>query len=332
MLEVDIEVQRRDLRVAARFAVGDGERLALFGPSGAGKSTILEAVAGLVPLAAGEVRLGGRSLAGVPVWRRRVGLIRQGAGPFPHLGVEANIGYALGAGPGDPKVAEVAGRLGIADLLEAGSGALSGGQLRRVALAQVLVTDFRALLADEPFAGLDSALSERLTALLAAEVSGRAVPGVLVSHQLAEAQAFADRIAVIDAGAVLQVGDPAGIVRRPASRRVAELVGYRCFVADPAGRGIAGIHPGRVRAGSWPSQGPVVAATVSGAVASGGRWAVTLQVEGEAVACELDEVPAMPGEATEVTLLDPPMFAPGGRLVDARSSESEPSGSAPRRG
>ena len=260
MLNADVEVDRRDFTVRAGLSVADGERVALFGPSGAGKTTVLEAVAGLVGLRRGLVQLGGRVLTAagtpagagrvaVPPWQRRVGLLRQDPGLFPHLSVQANLTYAKSAAPDAAELAAIAGRLGIEGLLTAMPARLSGGQQHRVALGRLLLAHCDALLLDEPFASLDAALRRTLTALVKDLVAQRSVPTLFVTHQLSDAQAFADRLAVMDRGEVLQVGAPDEVVLAPASRRVAELVGYLGFV--PAAR------PGATRRGTGrPAAGP----------------------------------------------------------------------------
>jgi ABC-type sulfate/molybdate transport systems ATPase subunit len=249
VLSAAVEVDRRDFLVCAELAVAPGERLALFGPSGAGKTTILESVAGLVRPRRAQITLGGRVLtstgpprADVPPWRRRVGLLRQDPGLFPHLSVRANLAYGPGADGHGPELGALAARLGIEGLLDAMPARLSGGQQHRVALGRLLLARCDALLLDEPYAGLDASLRRGLTDLVRALVADRQVPSVLVAHELAEAQAFADRLAVLDQGVILQSGAPGEVVRHPASRRVAELVGYLGFVpvtgsgrAGPAG-------------------------------------------------------------------------------------------------
>jgi len=321
VLDADVEVDRRDFRVQAALSVGPGERVALFGPSGAGKTTVLEAIAGLVPLRSGRVLLGDRVLsrAGVevPPWQRRVGLLRQDPGLFPHLSVRANLLYARSARSGE--VSGVAEALGIAGLLAAMPARLSGGQRHRVALGRLLLAHCDALLLDEPFASLDLSLRRSLTALVRTISTGRSLPSVLVTHQLADAQAFADRLLVIDRGAVLQTGTPSEVVLRPASRRVAELVGYLGFVPVPSGAGaeegtVAGVHPERVIAGDWSSRGLVVTGAVIASRPSGAGWEADLRSGDAEFTCRLTEPPE--SGTLSVTVLDPPYFGADGTALD----------------
>jgi ABC-type sulfate/molybdate transport systems ATPase subunit len=344
VLNADVEVDRRDFTVRAELSVADGERVALFGPSGAGKTTVLEAVAGLVWLRRGLVQLGGRVLSSagtgaaagqvaVPPWQRRVGLLRQDPGLFPHLTVQANLTYAksrsAGTGPTAAELAAIAGQLGIDGLLTAMPARLSGGQRHRVALGRLLLAHCDALLLDEPFASLDAALRRTLTALVRDLVAQRSVPTLFVTHQLSDAQAFADRLAVMDRGEVLQAGAPDEVVLAPASRRVAELVGYLGFVpvtrpgAGPAGDTasgggtglVAGVHPDRVTAGANPARGLVVTGTVVGARPSGAGWEADVRAGGAAFTCHLPGPPA--GDQVTVTVLDPPYFGPDGQRVES---------------
>lgn len=342
MLSADVEVDRRDFTVRAALEVADGERVALFGPSGAGKTTVLEAVAGLVTPRRALISLGGRVLTStaaprvdVPPWQRRVGLLRQDPGLFPHLSVRANLLYARSAR--EAELAALAAELDIAGLLQAMPARLSGGQRHRVALGRLLLAHCDALLLDEPFASLDAALRRSLTALVKDISSERTVASVLVTHQLADAQAFADRLAVIDEGTVAQVGPPDEVVLRPASRRVAELVGYLGFVpadvmpgapggvvggvvagaapvAAAAGAGgvVAGVHPDRVIAGAEPDRGLVVIGTVTAARPSGAGWEADMVAGDAAFTCRL---PGRPEPRLAVTVLDPPYFAPDGTLL-----------------
>jgi ABC-type sulfate/molybdate transport systems ATPase subunit len=249
----------------------------------------------------------------VPPWQRRVGLLRQDPGLFPHLSVRANLTYARSArGPRQAELlAELTGRLGIDGLLAAMPARLSGGQRHRVALGRLLLAHCDALLLDEPFASLDAALRRTLTALVKDLIDERAVPSVLVTHQLSDAQAFADRLAVIDGGELLQVGAPDAVVLRPASRRVAALVGYLGFV--PVGDAVAGVHPDRVLPGADPGRGLVVTGSVTAARPSGAGWEADVLAGDAAFTCRLPSRPA--AAELSVTLLDPPCFGPDGALL-----------------
>jgi len=339
VLDADVEVDRREFTVRAALRVAPGERLALFGPSGAGKTTVLEAIAGLVRPRAGRVELGGRVLTStaapkcfVPPWRRRVGLLRQNPGLFPHLTVRANLCYAPGSNPSGRELAQVAEALGISGQLSAMPARLSGGQAHRVALGRLLLAHCDALLLDEPYTGLDAGLRRTLTELVAGLVEQRSVPAVLVAHELAEAQAFADRLAVIDHGRLLQAGAPDEVVLRPASRRVAELVGYLGFV--PAGPGdgardgaVIGVHPERVTGGAHSGRGVVLSGTVTACRPAGAGWETDLATGGTVVTCRLPERPAAIGDPLVVTVVDPPWFGPGG---EAAAAPPRPPGAQPR--
>jgi molybdate transport system ATP-binding protein len=334
VLDADVEVDRREFTVRAQLRVAPGERLALFGPSGAGKTTLLEVIAGLVRPARGRVQLGGRVLTSteppkifVPPWQRRVGLLRQDPGLFPHLSVRGNLCYGPGTDPSGRELAQVADALGISALLPAMPVALSGGQAHRVALGRLLLAHCDALLLDEPYAGLDASLRRSLTELVAELVDAREVPAMLVAHELAEAQAFAHRLAILDHGQLLQVGAPDEVVLRPASRRVAELVGYLGFVpaAGPEGT-VAGVHPERVTSGAHRERGVVLTGMVTGCRPSGAGWEADLAVDGTTITCRLPERPAEVGGELVVTVVDPPSFGPDGAAVARPGGSYLPSG------
>jgi molybdate transport system ATP-binding protein len=322
VLEADAEVDRRDFTVRAQLSVAPGERLALFGPSGVGKTTILEMIAGLVAPRRALILLGGRVLTStdkpaivLPPWQRRVGLLRQDPGLFPHLTVRANLLYGRSGGSADAaaaiELAELAGVLGIDGLLPSMPARLSGGQAHRVALGRLLLSHCDALLLDEPYSGLDANLRRTLTDLVVSLVAERDVPSILVAHELAEAQAFADRLAVLDQGQVLQTGAPGEVVLAPATRRVAELVGYTSFVQSAEGQPVAAIHPDRVVAGRHPERGLVLQGVVTACRPAGALWEITVQAGNAAVTGRLAE-PAATGHELAVTALDPPVFGPGG--------------------
>jgi ABC-type sulfate/molybdate transport systems ATPase subunit len=329
VLEADVEVDRPSFTVRACLEVAPGERLALFGPSGAGKTTLLEVIAGLVRPRWARIALAGRLLTStqsptvaVPPWRRGVGLLRQDPGLFPHLSVRENLSYARSAAAGPGEFDALAAALGIDGLLGSMPAKLSGGQAHRVALGRLLLSHCDALLLDEPYTGLDASLRRTLTDLVISLVEQRGVPAILVAHELAEAQAFAHRLAVLDQGSLLQVGSAGQVVRRPASRRVAELVGYTAFVPAPDSAGatgtVVGVHPDRVVAGSHSDLGVTLAGVVTACRPAGALWEVSLRTSGASVKGRLPD-PAPEGSELTVTVTDAPWFGPDGSAVQLPS-------------
>jgi ABC-type sugar transport system ATPase subunit len=143
---------------------------------------------------------------------------------------------------------------------------------------------------------------------------------VLVAHELADAQAFATRLAVIDQGSLLQLGDPDEVVLQPAARRVAELVGYLGF-AQVRGL-IAGIHPDRVVAGAAPDRGHVLTGTVAASRPAGPGWETDVELPDSVVTCRLTERPGPIGSQLTITALDPPLFGADGVAVDPVVAEA----------
>ena len=223
--------------------VTPGEVVALLGPSGSGKSTLLRAVAGLEPLSAGSISWDGADLAGVPVHRRGFGLMFQDGQLFPHRDVGGNVAFGLEMGGVDrlrrrAAVRELLELVGLEGFEHREVSTLSGGERQRVALARSLAPRPRLLLLDEPLSALDRALRERLAGEVRAALVATGTTAVFVTHDHDEAFAVADRIAVMDGGRLLQVAEPVELWHRPASRRVAEFLGYEAFVAvddAPAG-------------------------------------------------------------------------------------------------
>ena len=339
MLEADAEVDRREFTVRASLRLAPGDRLALFGPSGAGKTTLLELIAGLVAPRRARIALGGRLLTStdkpvtaVPPWQRRVGLLRQDPGLFPHLSVRRNLLYARSAAGRRSELAELADALGIGGLLGAMPARLSGGQQHRVALGRLLLAHCEALLLDEPYTGLDLSLRRGLTELVVSLVDERRIPAILVAHELADAQAFATIMAILDRGELLQFGAPDEVVRRPASRRVAELVGYTAFVPVPGLDGaVAGVHPERMLSGRHPESGLVLTGPVSACRPAGALWEVTVQAGGAGVTGRLAE-PAEPGTELTVTAAGPPFFGPDGSALSRAPQGTGLAGEATGRG
>ncbi|WP_146846895.1 ABC transporter ATP-binding protein [Cellulomonas terrae] len=211
--------------------VAPGSVVALLGPSGCGKSSLLRAVAGLEPLAAGSVCWDGTSVADVPVHRRGFGLMFQDGQLFAHRTVGGNVAYGLPARSGTRgRVAELLELVGLAGYEDRGIATLSGGERQRVALARALAPAPRLLLLDEPLSALDRALRERLAVDLRAALVATGTTAVFVTHDQDEAFAVADRVAVMSAGRLLQVDAPAELWVRPATREVASFLGYEAFV------------------------------------------------------------------------------------------------------
>ncbi|WDA58891.1 ABC transporter ATP-binding protein [Deinococcus aquaticus] len=239
--------------------VAAGETVALLGPSGCGKSTVLRVVAGLERPDSGTVTVAGRDVTALPPEARHVGLVFQDYALFPHLSVLGNVAYGprvRGAGRG---VAEARAReaLALVDLpgLEARRPAqLSGGQAQRVALARALATGSPLLLLDEPMSNLDERLRAELREGLRALFARVGAGVLLVTHDQREARSLAGRVAVMRAGALVQVGTTEEVFARPASAWVAAFLGESNLLPDGLGW-VRFVPEGTLRPGvgeAWP--------------------------------------------------------------------------------
>ncbi|MDE2157394.1 MAG: ABC transporter ATP-binding protein [Burkholderiales bacterium] len=213
------------------LTVEPGEVLALLGPSGCGKTTLLRVIAGLVaPDAGGAVRFNGEDVTARPIETRGVGMVFQPYALFPQMNVEANIGYGLRV-RGVParerrqRVGELVELVRLQGLERRRPAELSGGQRQRVALARAVAVRPRVLLLDEPLTALDAQLKVALRDELAELLRRLHITAVHVTHDQQEAMAIADRLAVMRAGAIVQVGDPESLYRRPGHPFVAEFLG-----------------------------------------------------------------------------------------------------------
>jgi len=212
------------------LAVAPGEFFTLLGPSGCGKTTALRMIAGFAEPDEGEILLDGQSVAGVPPWRRDLGLVFQSYALWPHLTVFEHVAFGLRERKVPraeirSRVAEALRMVGLEGLGDRRPSQLSGGQQQRVALARTLVVRPRALLLDEPLSNLDAKLRAQMRVELRRLHQELGITTVYVTHDQEEAMALSTRLAVFDHGAVIQLGAPAEVYRRPATRFVAEFLG-----------------------------------------------------------------------------------------------------------
>ena len=208
----------------------EGELLAVLGPSGSGKSTLLRIVAGLEDADAGRVRVAGRDVTALAPAARGVAMVFQSFALFPHLTVAENVGFGMAARRTPPaevraRVGEVARRLGLDGLLARRPSQLSGGERQRVALARALAGRPNVLLLDEPLSNLDAQLRADARAELRRLHAETGATMVYVTHDQAEALSLGDRVGVLRAGALEQLGTPDEVYDRPATRFVAGFVG-----------------------------------------------------------------------------------------------------------
>ncbi len=220
----------------ASFDVADGELVVIVGPSGCGKSSLLRAIAGLDPIAAGRVVLDGRDVTALPPEKRRIGLVFQDHALFPHRRVDQNIAFGLTHLDRAGRARRVDELLELVRLPGVGKRyphELSGGEQQRIALARALAPDPAVVLLDEPFASLDPSLRDDVRTDVIEALRLRNAAAVLVTHDREEALALGDRVAVMSAGRMLQIDRPDEVYERPSDRFVAEFLGEASFLPDP---------------------------------------------------------------------------------------------------
>ncbi|GAA4820876.1 ABC transporter ATP-binding protein [Streptomyces ziwulingensis] len=233
-LDARLVVDRGNFRLEVTLTAAPGDVVALLGPNGAGKTTALRALAGLVPLTDGHLRLDGTGLERTPPESRPVGVVFQDYLLFPHLTALDNVAFGPrchGASKAEAR-ALAAGwleRMGLAAHAGAKPRRLSGGQAQRVALARALATRPRLLLLDEPLAALDARTRLEVRTQLRRHLAEFEAVAVLVTHDPLDAMVLADRLVVVEEGRVVQEGSPAEIARHPRTDYIAHLVGLNLY-------------------------------------------------------------------------------------------------------
>jgi molybdate transport system ATP-binding protein len=240
LLDAHLLVERDRFRLDAELTIAAGEVVAMLGPNGAGKTTALRALAGLLPLTAGYIRLGGEALddPGRRVWvppeQRHVGVVFQDYLLFPHLSALDNVAfgprsYGLNRQESRRRAAEWLRRVGLSDQARARPRHLSGGQAQRVALARALAVDPPLLLLDEPLAALDAGTRMDTRAELHRHLAEHPGATLLVTHDPLDALVLADRLVIVEGGHIVQEGDAATVTAQPRTDYVARLVGLNLY-------------------------------------------------------------------------------------------------------
>ncbi len=215
--------------------VAEGELVSLLGASGCGKTTTLRLIAGFLEPTSGTITLGGRDLTRLPAYKRDIGLVFQNYALFPHLTVLENVGFGLkqrGIATADreKRARAMLDRVGLAPLADRLPGALSGGQKQRVALARALVIEPPLLMFDEPLSNLDAKLRIDMRVEIRQLQRANRTTAVYVTHDQEEAFSISDRVAIMNAGRIMQFDAPETLYQRPANSFVARFVGFENLI------------------------------------------------------------------------------------------------------
>ncbi len=308
---------------ALDLAVAEGEIVALLGSSGCGKTSCLRMIAGFETVTEGSITLAGRRIERLPPAARGVAMAFEGYALYPPLSVAENIGFGLARRRSRAEAArtvrEIAALLEIEDILDRRPGGLSGGQQQRASLARALARDADLHLLDEPMGQLEPQLRAVLRGRVKALIKQRGYTALLVTHDQTEANAMADRIAVMESGELQQYGTPDALRERPANLFVATFLGeppMNVLAAEPAGDGVrlggaAGITiatpgitlpAGDIALGVRPHRLRLGEGALSGTIASnqwlGDQAHVVIDFAGQLLVAVADRrVPARMGEA-----------------------------------
>ncbi|WP_375449885.1 ABC transporter ATP-binding protein [uncultured Devosia sp.] len=270
------------------LAVPAGSRTAIVGPSGSGKTTLLRLIAGFEAPDQGRIALGDKVLAdgvtAVPAHRRGIGYVAQEGALFPHLTLAANIGFGIDRNSPNrqARILELMQQVGLAPAMrDRRPHQLSGGQQQRVALARAMARQPRLMLLDEPFSALDAGLREAMRDMVGDVLSTAGITTILVTHDQAEALSFADHLAVLRDGVVVQAGPPQDLYLRPTDAQTARFLGDAIILQASLEDGFA-----HTILGSVPAD----------AVARRGNATIMLRPE------QLELVPVAPGPSATTSL------------------------------
>ncbi len=210
--------------------IEDGEFVVFVGPSGCGKSTLLRLIAGLEDVSGGSIRVDGQDATEVPPAKRGLAMVFQSYALYPHMSVRKNIAFPLrmakmDAAEQERRVSQAADVLNLTDYLERRPGQLSGGQRQRVAIGRAIVREPSAFLFDEPLSNLDAALRVGMRLEISELHKRLATTMIYVTHDQVEAMTMADKIVVLQAGVIEQVGSPLELYQKPRNTFVAGFIG-----------------------------------------------------------------------------------------------------------
>ncbi|MCA0919391.1 ABC transporter ATP-binding protein [Pseudooceanicola nanhaiensis] len=215
--------------------VGEGELVSLLGSSGCGKTTTLRLVAGFLEPTSGSIKLGERDLTRLPAHARNIGLVFQTYALFPHLTVRDNVAFGLkqrnvGAADRRKRADDMIERVGLGHLADRHPANLSGGQRQRVALARALVIEPPLLMFDEPLSNLDAKLRVDMRVEIRRLQQANGTTALYVTHDQEEAFSISDRVAIMNAGKIMQLDTPEVLYSRPANAFVADFVGFENMI------------------------------------------------------------------------------------------------------